>query len=238
MALHPGGLRNLQRRLRCLYHLGYLDRPPEQSNAGLSDSHLVYGLGPKAAALLDSYDERSIKRLRTAKPNISHALMISQFHTVLHLALKKHGGMITRWSQGYELKDMLAVRGRKAELVPDAFFSIEDGDDRWNFFLEADRSTMPTNRILDKMKIYWQWSRNQTHQNILDITRFRVLTITLSPQRKENLRRITRNADTRQEGSNMYLFATEKDYSLKNPEAVLQAIWSSPKGGEPHMILE
>lgn len=97
MALHPGGRRNTQRRLRYLYHLGYLDRPPEQAVAGLPTYHLVYGLGPKAAELMGGAEERGVKTRLSGKapsPNIAHALIISQFRVVLSLAIKKLGGSI------------------------------------------------------------------------------------------------------------------------------------------------
>jgi hypothetical protein len=240
LALHPGGMRNLQRRLRYLYHLGYVDRPPEQAAVSLSSTHLVYGLGEKASEVIGTAEERAVK-MRSGKvpsPNIAHALMISEFRVVLTLALQDTGGKIARWSQGYDLRDMLRVRGQAPELVPDAFFTIEQDDGLWNFFLEADRSTEAHHIFLSKMKTYWDWSRNRTYEKILGITRFRVLTITPSEERKDNLRITTKNADTRREGSNMYLFACEKDYSLKTPEVVLAPIWLSPKDGVEHKILE
>ena len=245
VALHPGGMRNLRRRLNWLYHSGYVDRPPQQTLSSFSSTHIIYGLGEKGAELLfEDLKERAEKiklvqmDQKTAFPSFAHALMISQFHAVLTLALKDTGGKIIRWSQGYDLRDMLRVRGQTPELVPDAFFTIEQDDGLWNFFLEADRSTEAHHIFLSKMKTYWEWSRNKTYNDHLNITRFRVLTITPSEERKENLRITAKNADTRREGSNMYLFACEKDYSLKTPEAVLAPIWLSPKDDMEHKILE
>lgn len=210
-----------------------------------SSTHIIYGLGEKGAELLfHDLKERAEKiklvqlDQKTAFPSFAHALMISQFHAVLTLALQETGGKITRWSQGYDLRDMLRVRGDTPELVPDAFFTIEQNDGLWNFFLEADRSTEARHILLDKMKTYWEWSRNKTYNGHLNITGFRVLTITPSEERKDNLRTTAKNADTRREGSAMYLFACEKDYSLKKPEAVLSPIWLSPKDDAKHHILE
>lgn len=240
LALHPGGMRNTQKRLRYLYHLGYLDRPPEQTTAKLPTYHIVYGLGEKAAELIGGAEERAVKMRLAAKevsPNIPHALMISQFRIVLSLALTRTG-KILRWSQGYELRDLLKIKGQSPSLVPDAFFVLEAQEGQWFFFLEADRSTMPAHRVLEKMKTYWEWYRNKTYEKIFDMPYFRVLTITENKGRRDNLCRTAKEADTRKTGSNLFLFASEKDYSLKKPEAVLAPIWLSAKDELPRKMLE
>ena len=241
LALHAGGMRNTQKRLRYLYHWGYLDRPPEQAVAGLPTYHLVYGLGEKAAELIGGAEERAVKtRLsgKVASPNIAHALMISQFRVVLTLALKKSGGKITRWSQGYALRDLLKTRGQTPEVVPDAVFTLDVNDGYYHFFLEADRSTMPTHRVLEKFKTYWNWNRNKTYEKILDIPYFRVLTITETKERRDSLCRTAKDADARKTGSHAFIFVCEKDYSLKKPEAVLAPIWLSAKDTNKHSFLE
>jgi hypothetical protein len=240
LALHPGGLRNTQKRLRYLYHLGYLDRPPEQATAKLPTYHIIYGLGEKAAELIGGAEERAVKTRLAAKevsPNIPHALMISQFRIVLSLALARTG-KILRWSQGYELRDLLKIKGQAPSLVPDAFFVLETQEGQWFFFLEADRSTMPSHRVLEKLKTYWEWYRNKTYEKIFDMPYFRVLTITENNGRRDNLCHTAKEADTKRTGSNLFIFACEKDYSLKKPEAVLSPIWLSAKDGLPHKMLE
>ena len=71
------------------------------------------------------------------------------------------------------------------------------------------------------------------------IMNFRVLTITPSEERKQNLcRRVTKGADPRKQGSGMFLFASEKSYSLKEPDEVLAPIWVSPKDEVKQQLLE
>jgi len=241
MALHPGGKRNLQRRLHRLYHLGYVERPEAQRDIELSSNNLVYALGKKGAEVAFG-EERAVKNwsrlnARIKSPNLAHALMISQFRIVLSLALP-HTIKISRWSQGYELRDLLKIKGQTPSLVPDAFFVLEKADGQWFFFLEADRSTMPSYRVLEKLKNYWELYRNKTYEKTLNMPYFRVLTITENKGRRDNLCRAAKEADTRKTGSNLFIFACEKDYSLKNPEAVLAPIWLSAKDGEPHKMLE
>lgn len=245
LALRHRGLRNLQRRLHDLYHAGYLDRPSQQNISALPKGHIVYGLGAKGAEFLFENREERAEKLRqvrlnreTAFPYIAHALMISQFRATLTLACEKEKAEIARWRQGMELKHDLKLRGENPDLVPDSFFTIEKGDKRGHFFLEADRSTMTLDRFLQKLKTYWEWWRAEKYNERLGISRFRVLTITVSKERKENLLRTAKNADPRRQGSNMFLFLSETEYSLKKPEAVLQPIWVSPRDEAEHSLLE
>lgn len=241
-ALHPGSRRNLQQRLTLLFHAGYVERPESQILTRRPSDYLVYALGKKGANLVMP-EKRAInawvrQNAKIAFPNLEHALMVSQFRVALSLALKKRGGRITRWIQGYDLRDALILKGKYPQVVPDGFFTIELGDGRWNFFLEADRSTMAHHRFLAKLRVYWDWWRAKTYNKHLGISKFRVLTIADTQGRKENLRRTGKDADTRREGSNMFIFACEKDYSLEKPEAVLQPIWLSAKDNAKHSLLE
>src|SRR3990167_11557926 len=128
LALHEGSRRNLMERLSRLYHHGYLDRPVSQSSARLTSSHMVYSLGRKGAEQLskDTEEREGIyRRLRENErtlPLMAHSLMVSQFRVCLTLAAKAHGAKITRFTQGYDLKDMLRdVHGENPSLVPEAY---------------------------------------------------------------------------------------------------------------------
>jgi len=107
-----------------------------------------------------------------------------------------------------------------------------------HFFLEADRSTMTSERLLDKYKGYWIWRAEGGQKAKLEIPNFRVLTICLSQERADNLRKIAKKADDNQAGSEMFWFACESSYSLKEPETILEAVWKTPKNDNPHYLLE
>ena len=245
LALHEGSRRNLMERLSRLYHHGYLDRPVSQSSARLTSAHMVYSLGRKGAEQLskDAEEREGIyRRLRENErtlPLMAHSLMISQFRVCLTLAAKQLGVKITRFTQGYDLKEMLRdVHGENPSLVPDAFFTLEEKGDVINFFLEADRGTMKTERFVDKLKTYWSWRSDERLKKKLRLTRFRVLTIAPSERRSDSLRNAGKGGDPRGDGSLMFLFAPETQYSLSEPEKILRPIWKSPKDETPHTILE
>ena len=245
LALHKGGERNLLRRLSSLFQHGYLDRPLKQTSAKLSSSHMVYALGRKGAELLskDAKERegiyRRVKEVERTLPLMAHALMISQFRVCLILAAKQHGAKITRFTQGYDLKEMLRdVHGENPSLVPDAFFTLEEKGDVINFFLEVDRGTMKTERVVNKLIIYWSWRSDERLKKKLRLTRFRVLTIAPSERRSDSLRNAGKGGDPRGDGSLMFLFTAETRYTISTPQAILQAIWKSPKDDSPHSILE
>lgn len=245
LTLHTGSRRNLMERLSRLYHHGYLDRPVSQSSARLTSAHMVYSLGRKGAEQLSKGAEeregiyRRVKEVERTLPLMAHALMISQFRVCLTLAVKAHSTKLTRFTQGYDLKEMLRdVHGENPALVPDAFFTLEDKDDVINFFLEADRGTMTAERFVNKLKTYWSWRSDERLKNKLRLARFRVLTIAPSERRSDSLRNAGKGGDPRGEGSLMFLFAPETRYGLSEPKRVLERIWKSPKDDAPHTILE
>ena len=236
LALHGGGMRNLQRRLRYMFHMGIVERPSAQK-AFPAGRFLIYSLGDAGKKLLSRKDVG--RRKEVGDSYLAHAMMISQFRATLTLALRKYPShpKIERWLQGYDLKDELASRGQHPDLVPDAFFTIREERGAKDFFLEADQGNMKHKLMLAKMRTYWKWHLDKRHQKTLGIENFRVLTIAPSETRTENLCRETKSADDKKTGSNMFLFLSETRYSLEKPDAMLEPIWISAKG-EKHALLE
>ena len=244
LALHSGGKRNLLRHLASLFEHGYLDRPKQQASARLGSSHLIYSLGRKgAAAIIGNAGEREgvyrrLKENEQTLPLIAHSLMISQFRVCLMLALKKQSDIkLTRWVQGNDLKSALKKHGEHPPLVADAFFMLETPTHKYPCFLEADRATMTQERYVNKLKMYWRHNREESFKDTLGISNFRVLTITPNEGRSANLCRGAKDADDRREGSLMYLFMPETRYNTATPEALLEAVWQSPKNDEPQSIV-
>lgn len=245
LALQPRGIRNLRRRLQFMFHSGLVDRPPMQHHYLQPQGPIVYGLGKKGADLLAEKLEMQRGKIdwqaknREARfPYIEHTLMISNFRATLFLALRhtKNTDLIT-WRQGPEIKAFVLLDGQRVAVIPDGFFSIEQDGRQSHFFLEVDRSTMSQRRLLRKMQAYWQWWKDGGHLKSLGIPRFRVLTLTVSEKRKENLRKLARDADERKQGSPMFLFACEKQFSLGKPQSILRPIWQSPVNDKWHSIL-
>ncbi|MCD6226019.1 replication-relaxation family protein [bacterium] len=242
--LHPEmAERTIRRRLLYLFQNGFIDRPIHQfSHQYREFSHIIYALGREGAKLV--FSDRRVRINWTEKNRqikttfLRHNLMVSNFRVALTLALRKTAkSKLLNWEEE-EIKQVLFHEGERLFLNPDAFFTIEDRGEYLHYFLEADCSTMRHKRFLAKMRAYWQWWKEGGHKEKFNITKFRVLTITLTPARKENLRRLTKQADDRQQGSEMFLFACETDYNLEKPKSILKPIWQSPRDDKYHHLLE
>jgi hypothetical protein len=245
LAMQPRGLRNLRRRLQYLFHAGLVDRPPRQHDFLQPPGPVVYGLGNKGAEVLArALDvERckvdwQTKNRESGLPYIEHTLMISRFRSTLSLALGSiKDANITNWQQGPQLKAEVKVKGQRLAIIPDGFFAIQQKGQYHHFFLEADRSTMTTKRYLRKLRAYWLWWKTGGHQRKFNIPRFRVLTLTTSEKRMENLRNLARQADDGKRGSPMFLFACEKSFRIEDPATILNPIWQTPGNEAWHRLV-
>lgn len=242
--LHQINLRTLRGRLKRLFHAGYIIRPKYQFHyfAPTPTKHIIHALGKQGAKFVFA-DQRVNLNWTSKNRNISslylwHALMVSDFRFILTLALRNAAGVkITNWQQE-NLLEYVSYQGERLCLKPDAFFTLEDKNNYMHFFLEADRSKMGHKKFFKKMKAYWEWWKLGRPKKKFGIERFRVLTIVISDQRKGNLRLTTKAVDDKRQGSEMFLFANHNDYSLDNPESILEPIWQSPKDDKQHHLLE
>lgn len=246
------------RRLQKLFHHGYLDRPVSQivfSNPLMGHQNMVYGLGDKGADLLAvklGIDRGNIlwkeKNKEASERYIQHTLMISDFRACLTMALRDIPNtelLFWKRENTEELREKHQViikeagRQKRLAVVPDGFFSMQDPGGITYFFVEADRSTMTNARFQNKLKGYWLWWRQGGPKKTfdLDIQSFRVLTLTKSRVRMENLIQAARNV-IETKGLLMFWFTCEEDYQFDNPGNILGEIWRTPMDEKLHRILE
>jgi hypothetical protein len=252
-SLIEGSDQVILRRLQKLFHHGYLDRPPQQFSYVSGSKKMIYALGNKGADILSteySIDRGKInwrtKNTEAKTKYLDHSMMISNFRVCLTLALKNIPDTeIIFWSQGQmgELSDQVIIQNRAGNKInlpvnPDAFFGIRIPRGRMYFFLEADRSTMTNARFFNKTRAYWHYWKQKGHTKRYNIENFRVLTITKSDQRANNLRQVTKQADDKQKGSLMFWFASEESYNLETSATSLGPIWQTPVNENRHGILE
>jgi len=254
-ALSDGSEQVISRRLQKLFHNGFLDRPPQQFSFTAGSNTMVYGLGDKGADILSTefgIDRGKItwrtKNYEAKTRYLNHTLMISNFRVCFTLAFKEtQKAKLLFWNQNKlgDLKDHVFIKDDKkkepikAPVEPDSYFAILHPNGKKSyFFLEADQSTMDNRRFFRKIKAYWHYWKQGGHTKKYDIKGFRVLTLTKSTQRADNLRKASRLADDRQVGSVMFWFTSEKHYKLEQPESVLRSIWQTPVDETWHSILE
>jgi hypothetical protein len=161
---------------------------------------------------------------------LEHSLRISNFMCSLEVALKNAEAQLISWRSDYELRSLklkvsnLEQYGEKIPIVPDGLFSIKIGERIENFFLEADRGTMPIPKIRKKMLGYIQLYRRGLHKEVFNLPHFRVLIITTNEKRRglmmDELRGIGYCL-------NMFLFALWQDIQ---PHSMLDKMWIKCRG--------
>ena len=197
----------IYRRLQRLFHHGYLNRLGTNPNAPL-----VYALARRGAEVLDVPPPKDV-----GERYVLHQLMVSDFRIGLTRAARPRGIAVTWRSVPTE-----------SPVKPDGFFGVQfpglpDGQNRAFFFLEADRSTMPGERFRAKLAAYVDWRRRGGHTALLGIRNFRVLTVTRSEARLENLARVAHAVDP---GVPIFWFAAEP--RLATEEAIFAPVWTVP----------
>jgi Replication-relaxation len=253
IALVAGSRQQLLRRLKSLYHHGFLERPRSQLNyfhKGGSH-HMIYGLGKKGAAILHErgLPPRPHERERAVGGVfLDHALLVSDIMVAIELACRKHGHIRLLYEDELPLPDrirtkshpfewVVKVNGRKLYVVPDRTFALDINGNRVFFFLEADRGTMPITRkniqqtSFSRKLVAYEATWNQNiHRARLGFNRFRVLTVTEIAGRVKSL---VGACSELKSGHGLFLFA---DKSILSGD-ILSGHWLTGRGGKTDQLL-
>jgi len=129
---------------------------------------------------------------------LQHEIMISRFHFMVEMGCKQSEGQIqlAAWRQGPELHSSVTDldTGEVLPHRPDAFFSLhfpneQEGQNRSNFFYEADRRTTSIPKMVKKFKAHLEFIRQKQHQERYGIRRIRAVLIeTLDTKWAQELR--------------------------------------------------
>lgn len=256
-ALVGGGPQPLLRRLQLLFHHGFLERPRAQLQyyERTGSRPLVYGLGSKSGKLLKAELGASHRPFRWNDKNrtigrlfLEHALLVSDILVALELACLKSGNLRLRFEDELpgtaKARWNVAVDGKpRLGLIPDRILALErvredQTVEQANFFLEADRGTMPVTRkglaqtsFLRKLLAYEAtWSQG-IHEKRFDFTRFRVLVVTKSPARVESL---VQACGQLKRGHGLFLFADRT--VLEHPDILFSPIWRNGRGEQTSLL--
>lgn len=168
---------------------------------------------------------------------LKHQLMLVDIHCMLELASRGTSVRLDTWREGKELWDSVtAWRNReqvRLPVCPDAFFILQDNArpesrNRLNFFVEADRSTTTHKRFQDKLIAYRQYLNDGLHTKKYGIKTFRVVTLTLTPERAINLSAAAREI-LPPESLKYFLFASLIGLSVGNPAPILSEMFICPR---------
>jgi len=257
-SLTSGSTQQVLRRLKLLYHHGYLSRPRAQidyyHHGGTGE--MVYCLGSHGALLLKmefgemfrsipwDEDDNSDRRVF-----LKHALLVSDIMVSIELACRQHGIRLlteqdlAKNNQPFRWK--MNVQGQKFSVAPDRVFALEstgaDGSiQRSYFFLEADRGTMPVIRKTVSQSSFFRkllsyeatWSQ-AIHEKCFGFSRFRVLTVTNSAVRVKSLVDACSKLKT---GHGVFLFADLEILTL--PHNILSHVCQTGRAGQSATLLD
>jgi Replication-relaxation len=261
IALVQGSAQQILRRLRLLYHHGYLERPRAQIDYYHQGGprSLVYGLGNKGGTLMRQELGSTSASLSCGENNravgrifLEHALLVSDVMVSLELACRNSGAvrLLTEEELLPPGKNMpfrwrvTIPGGQNLGVVPDRVFGMEFFDGagvkkRIHFFLEADRGTMPVKRrtlsqtsFYRKLLAYEATWHQSIHKKRFDFARFRVLTVTTSAVRVKSL---IEACSKLKRGHGLFLFADRA--ILDQPSNILSSVWNSGRRGETTTLL-
>ena len=259
-ALIGGSQQQILRRLKLLYHHGYLERPRAQLQyyeRGGSKS-IAYGLGNKGGVLLKQelgiavhHDSWNEKNHVIGRVYLEHTLFVADVMVAIELACRKHSDIRLLY------EDQLAIpvdrqpfrwrvkiqNGIKLGVIPDRVFALEFVDASGtsqcvHIFLEADRGTMPVKRrtlsqtsFYRKLLAYEATWTQKIHQRNLGIQRFRVLTVTTIPGRVQSL---VEACSQLKRGHGLFLFA---DKAILSGD-VFSSAWQTGRPGTTGGLLD
>jgi hypothetical protein len=231
---HP---KRLHRRLSKLEQHGYL------TTLRFPHREYIYGLGRAGSLILVEQGRAEAElledRLRTHELTelfLKHEMMIVDIHVRLTLASHADAVRIELWKEGSELHDSVVAVDHKGSsrlpVRPDAFFSLldsrrQEGANRANYMLEADRSTTTHTRFEDKIRAYWAYIEQGRHQQKFAIKGFRVLTVTLTDARAKNLSAFA--ASVLPERARKYFFFTPIGRLLESAEPFAERLCCCPR---------
>lgn len=236
---------NLDRRLRKLTAGGYLRRLPRENRR----SEFVYALTAAGAEILKKhqlplpFSDWSEKNRDVKTLFVEHVLMVARWYVAMLAGLKElpsvtieHYERESRPRGHYALlRNWRGQGGRQRKVNPDALLILAgDGVHPGAHFLEADRSTMDTNRMAEKFEDYGALYREKHHAELFGVPSFRVCVIAKSGQRASNLLNLLIDGtDIRPEERRLFWFTTEETYG-DYPSNVLATVWRS--ADNPHAL--
>ncbi len=223
---HPTKTSICRRRLRLLYHNGYLERFPAPVRAGAWAWRPVYRLTAKGARFVSDSEsvldpaywgaefDRDQRRTKVSLLFLEHTLRTNDVRIALTLAAQSEGYRVERWLDDAHLKaehmrayvvlNTAQGRSQRVAVLPDAYIVLRIGDKRAHFFLELDQATMSNPRWRTRVLAYLVYTTSGRYEERYHTRSLRVLTVTTTAKRLANLRATTEKAG----GGRIFWFTT------------------------------
>lgn len=204
-------------RLSLLYHHSFLDRLFLGVYADKMNTPILYVLDKRGAECLQAERGMEVQWGKRTKDISAQFLEHTIAINTVRIAVAKACGAGTpytllEWRGENDLKadyDRVTIRKDNGRLqtvsvIPDSYFALDTPRGKAALFLELDRGTMTTKRFKTKILAYQVYYESGAYQRRFQTRSLRVLTVTTSSARLENLKRVTEEAG----GKLRYWFST------------------------------
>lgn len=233
-----------QKRLSLLYHNKYLSAIHKPVPAGYGSAKRVYCLSERGRDLVafmhDGLDPSEIKWKRKYNEiehyYLEHSLAINDIRVAFTVAAREKGFSL-EWIPEWELKALKERvedperEGRHIAITPDAYVVLKGKGRKACFFLEVDRATEANKRFKQKVKGYVEYVRTKKYQERYKTESLRVLVVTTTKKRLQNLMDTTQSVD----GASFFWFTTLKE--ANNENVLTEPIWVLPNKEEKKSLL-
>jgi len=237
-----------KRRLALLYHNAYLDRIYVPSLNAFGATKAIYTLASKGAAVVARDRKIELRELMWRPGHndrelyfMRHTLAINDFRIRLALAARQRG-LSLAWTderalRRREMKDYIEDpehRGRRLAVVPDGYFTLDDGERTSAFALEIDRATVEEKPFKEKVRGYGEWKVGGAYERRYGTKSLRVLWVVADVSRDSTrLERIKRWTEA-EGGRSLFWFAMLTDLT---PETILtEPVWLKAGSEERHSL--
>jgi len=222
-----------QRRLSLLYHNKYLSAIHKPSHAGYGSSKRVYCLSKRGKDVVSfMYDGMDSKNVKWNKKSnqveiyfLEHTLAVNDVRVAFTISARSLGYKLN-WIPEWDLKALKEkVRdpenpGKTLAVTPDGYFILKGEGKEARFFIEADRATETNRRWKDKIRGYVEYVKTGQYYKRYNAESLRVLTITTTQERLENLLATTKNV----KGASFFWFTTKE--KILNNNVIINHIWT------------
>jgi hypothetical protein len=238
-----------KRRLALLYHNAYLDRIYVPALNSFGSTKAIYTLASKGASVVArdrKVDERELDwRARHNDRELyfmRHTLAINDFRIALTLGTQERG-LAVSWTderalKRREMKDYVddpKHQGRQLVVVPDGYFTIEQGRHKSAFAVEIDRATVEEKPFKEKVRAYGEWKLTGAYERRYGTRSLRVLWVVADQSRDSTrLERIMRWTEA-EGGRSLFWFAMLDELT---PQTILESpVWQKAGSAEPCILL-
>jgi hypothetical protein len=223
-------------RLRKMFQGRYLTRRFLSIGAGKMNTPALYLIDQKGIEELKrrrkylTNPEMSLiwtkNHKRVSATYLQHMLGIADVRICITRACQQFNLGLLEWRSEPEMKrqyDRVQLGADQVSVIPDSYFAIQSasntGKSPRHFFLELDRGTEVWKRFRRKVEAYIAYMDSGAYTQRYGTKSLRILTVTESPKRLENLKQVTEAAG----GASRFWFACLSELASEN--ILTQPVW-------------